>query len=74
MSRHENIARQCEVAEAAWATLAQALEDLAASARAASKQRTSIEDVYAGVNRVRRAEEAHDLALLDVATARGEDA
>lgn len=58
----------------AWLELSDALDDLGAIAKQASNRRADIDDVYGAVSRVRRAEEAHDLAELDLATARGEDA
>ena len=73
-ARYENVRRQSDAAYDARAALVGALEELSEAARKCSKNRAPIEDVYGAVNRVKRAEEAHDLAQLDLATARGEDA
>lgn len=74
MSRYEDVSRQADAAYDARAALVRALEELSEAAKKCAKNRVSIEDVYAATNRVRRAEEAHDLAQLDLATARGADA
>jgi len=51
-----------------------ALDRLAGTAKSAARGRTDVADVYGAVSHVRRCEEAHDLAQLDLATALGEDA
>lgn len=72
--RQQDIGKQVDAATTARLELADALDELSRVAKGASRLRTPIDDVYGAVSKVRRAEEAHDLALLDVATARGEDA
>ena len=73
-ARYENVRRQSDAAYAARAELRGALDKLSEAAKKCSKNLLPIEEVYGAVNRVKRAEEAHDIAVLDLATARGEDA
>ena len=76
----EDTREQQERLAAAKAALVQALEDLATEAkfqaRAARSKWGSVNvlAVYAETENVRRAEQSVDMAITDLATARGEDA
>lgn len=74
----ENVAAQEEALEAAHEVLRYELKQLATEAafawKAGKRRNADLPAVYARVNAVRRAEEAVDLAALDLATAQGEDA
>ena len=76
----EDLTRQTAALAEARAALAEALDDLALEAKDAAKAARSkrgppdLPAVYAAGNAVRRAEEAVDLATLDLATAGGADA
>lgn len=79
-SDREDYSDQQDAIVAARSHLRLALGDLASEAALAAKkigQKRGTPDlpaVYGAVSVVRRAEEALDLATLDLATARGEDA
>lgn len=79
-SDREDVSRQQEALAAARAELAAALDDLSAQAHTAARaarSRRAVPDlpaVHAAARAVERAEEAVDLAALDVRTAAGEDA
>ena len=76
----EDVSHQQEVLAAARAHLAAALDDLSAEAHTAARAARSkravpdLPAVHAAARAVERAEEAVDLAALDVRTAAGEDA
>ena len=76
----EDLSRQQEALAAARADLAAALDDLereATTAARAARTKRGLPDlpaVHAAARAVERAEEAVDLAALDVRTAAGEDA
>ncbi|MCU1692490.1 MAG: hypothetical protein JWM64_1581 [Frankiales bacterium] len=82
MSRpdREDLSRQQEALAQARADLAVALDDLSSEAHTASRAARSkrgvpdLPAVHAAARAVERAEEALDLAALDVRTAAGEDA
>lgn len=74
MRNFEDVRKQVDRVTDAQLVLADSLDRLARVAKGASRGRERLEDVYGAVNAVRRAEEAHDLAALDLSTARGEDA
>ncbi|MCW2776281.1 MAG: hypothetical protein JWN17_6 [Frankiales bacterium] len=82
MSRpdREDLTRQQEALAAARADLAAALDDLESEAHTAARAARSkrgvpdLPAVHAAARAVERAEEALDLAALDVRTAAGEDA
>jgi hypothetical protein len=70
----EDVDDQRAALQSARLRLTVALDSLAGTVKAAARGRTDLSDVYGAVSAVRRAEEAHDLAALDLATAMGEDA
>jgi hypothetical protein len=73
---HQDVAPQRDHAYRATGTLKQTLHDLEHAARKARRTAdpADIAAVYGLTDAVRRAEEARDTALLDLATASGEDA
>lgn len=76
----EDLTRQRDAEALARAALREALAGLSDSARHAARSLFSprntvdLAELYGFVDQVRRAEEAHDLTLLDLATAAGDDA
>lgn len=72
---YEDVRAQAERLEVAVAGLQAALYDLATEAKAQSKRKTpDVPRVKGLVGAVERAEEALDIATLDLETARGADA
>ena len=70
----EDVRKQSEAVTTRIIELRSALADLASAAKGAMRSADDLTDVYGAASAVRRAEEALDLARLDLATARGEDA
>ncbi len=70
----ENVAPQVDALSTRMLELRSALADLHSAAKGAMSRIEDLSEVYGAMSAVRRAEEAFDLARLDLATARGEDA
>lgn len=73
MRDHEDVSAQAEAKTNAELDLRAALARLSQASKAAAKS-LRLDEVYAAHRAVQRFEEALDIATLDLATARGEDA
>lgn len=73
MRDREDVSRQTDRVAEAVLELKSALADLSRVARLASKQPGRLLGVHAAHRQVVRAEEAVDIATMDLAAARGED-
>lgn len=72
---YEDVREQAERLDVAVARLQESLHNLSLTAKTESKRRTpDVAKVLGLVGEIRRAEEAVDLAHLDLETARGADA
>lgn len=73
MRDYEDVTEQAARRDNALMELKCALAQLSTAAKQASRD-LRVEPVYGAMSRVSKAEEAYDIAELDLATARGEDA